>query len=167
MGWRGRHSECESNEFLRAPRSILAQTPPLFLYRPPSWVSWLGLWPEATPPPTKRASAPVVLLKAVGALPDTDGEMMSPESRRSFGHRSNGLRIVSFGLSRTEGASTGVRLDVMCVVPMAFLRIGCNFVSPLRSRCNFKVDLERRHLVSFLIFHQFCVNVKGWAVVTS
>ena len=36
-------------------------------------------------PPTKRASVPAVLLKAVGALPDTDGEVMSPESRRSVG----------------------------------------------------------------------------------
>ena len=76
---------------LRAPRSIIHR--PGFLYVPPSGVSWLGLWPGATPPPTKRASVPAVLLKAVGALPDTDGEVMSPESRRSLGHRSNGLRV--------------------------------------------------------------------------
>ena len=63
------------------------------MYVPPSGVSWLGLWAGATPRPTKRASVPAVLLKAVGALPDTDGEVMSPESRRSFGHRSNGLRL--------------------------------------------------------------------------
>ena len=43
--------------------------------------------------PTKRASAPAVLLKAVGALPDADGEMMSPELRRSLVHPSNGLRV--------------------------------------------------------------------------
>ena len=63
------------------------------MYVPPSYVSWLGLWPGATPPPTKRASAPAVLLKAVGALPDADGEVMSPESRRSLVHRSNALRL--------------------------------------------------------------------------
>ena len=60
---------------LRAPRSIIHVIPPGFLYVPPSGVSWLGLWPGATPPPTKRASVPAVLLKAVGALPDTDGEV--------------------------------------------------------------------------------------------
>ena len=67
---------------------------PVFLYVPPSGVSWLVLWQGATPPLTKRASAPaVLLLKAVGALPDTDGEVKSPESRRSLGRRSNGLRV--------------------------------------------------------------------------
>ena len=35
------------------------------MYVPPSGVSWLGLWPGATPRPTKRASVPAVLLKAV------------------------------------------------------------------------------------------------------
>ena len=43
---------------------------------------------DPTPDQTRvRAS------RAVGALPDTDGEVMSPESRRSLGHRSNGLRV--------------------------------------------------------------------------
>ena len=48
-------------------------------------MSWLGLWPGATPPPTKRASAPAVLLKAVGALPDADGEVMSLVTGRRVG----------------------------------------------------------------------------------
>ena len=42
---------------------------------------------------TKRASVPAVLLKAVGALPDTDGEMMSPEAHRSLSDRLDGLRV--------------------------------------------------------------------------
>ena len=54
---------------LRAPSSILRQTTPGFLYVPPSGVSWLGLWPGATPPPTKRASMPAVLLTS--SLPET------------------------------------------------------------------------------------------------
>ena len=47
---------------------------------------------DPTPDQT-RVRGTAVLLKAVGALPDTDGEVMSPESRRPLGHRSNGLRV--------------------------------------------------------------------------
>ena len=45
------------------------------------------------PPPTKRASVPAVLLKVVRALPDTDGEMMTPEAHRSLGDCLDGLRV--------------------------------------------------------------------------
>ena len=78
------HSPSESGDFTSSPLDIGADDTRFFCtyHLERGEKSRLGRWPGATPPPTKRASAPAVLLKAVGALPDADGEVMSPEPLR-------------------------------------------------------------------------------------
>ena len=51
------------------------------------------------------------LLKAVGPLPVTDGESISPESHRSSGSGPDGLRVV-YDLGRVDTDAIGPTADM-------------------------------------------------------